>query len=125
MSERSTVRAKLVMAALSVAIAHGLLSFMLFSERDYRNPFLHAAKFGIGLLVIVPIFYSGMFQLYMGWSTAVASVLLLGFCILDFRGTDLLFGMIAVCAGAGASYLLLLDCEVRMKRREILRREWR
>jgi hypothetical protein len=124
MRERSTARAKLMLAVLLVAIAYGLLSFMLFEERDFRNPFLHAAKFGIGLLTIVPIFYSRLFQLYMGWSTAVASVLLLGFCILDFRGTDLLFGMISVCAGAGASYLLLLDREVRMKRKDILRREW-
>lgn len=114
----------MMLAALSLAIAYGLLSFMLFKERDFANPFLHATKFGIGLLVIVPIFYSGMFQLYMGWSTAVASVLLLGFCILDYQGTDLLFGMISVCAGAGASYLLLLDREVKMKRKEILRKEW-
>jgi hypothetical protein len=125
MSDRGNVRAKLGIAALLIAVAYGLLSFMLFMERGFRDPFLYAAKFGIGLLAIVPIFFSGLFQLYMGWSTAVASVLLAGFCILDFRGADLLFGVTSVCAGASASYLLLRDSEVRTKRKEILRREWR
>ena len=114
-----------MLAAALVAIAYGILSFILFEERGFRNPYMHAAKFGIGLIAICLTFYSGMFQLYLGWSAAISSLLLLGFCILDFRGMNLMLGLISVCASAGASYLLLRDVDIRTKRKEILQREWR
>jgi len=122
MSAPPPIRAKLITSALSLSL---VLVISTLREIGAARSSSEAA-FRIGYVVFgtalafLGVFRSPQLQLLWGWSLAVAVPVLIGLCIIAYRGTDLICALVATLAALVGGYLLLADTSVRGYR-EILR----
>jgi len=123
MDDKSCIRVKLVMAALTLVL---VCSFSVL--REFNTTGYGEIALCVGLLVFsafiafAGVFRSSLLQLLWGWSLAVATLALAILCVVVYRGAELVFGLVALFGAVFGSYLLLIDSSVRSFRETLRKR---
>ena len=117
MDTLARVRVKLVTAAVSLSLicAVGMLHAM--AGHGAAGTVLQV----VSLVFAVAIAFFGVFrnaqlQLLWGWGLATAAPFLLALCILEFRGAELIWGLVSALGASLGAYLLIGDRSVRAYR---------
>lgn len=117
------IRAKLIAAALMLVVVSAFATLHDIGARS-----LGEAAFRVGCVVFsVLVAYIGAFgsaQLHLlwGWGLVVSAPALAALCIFVFRGSDFIFGLLAMAAAVAGGYLLLMDASVKRYRADLRRR---
>jgi hypothetical protein len=117
------VRPKLIAAAISLVLLFGFATLYNIETHSTGEVIFRVSCVAFAtLLAFGGVFGNPQLQVLWGWGLAVAAPLLTALCILEFRGTALVWGSLGAVVAIIGGYLLLIDSNVR-DYRESLRRK--
>jgi hypothetical protein len=119
-----SIRAKLIIATLSVLVVFGFGLFVRDGAYSTGEIFFRIACFIFGVvLAIGGIFRNAQFQIFWGYGLAFAAVVLIAaFCIGDIHGSSVLWAAVCIATAPIGAYLLILDADVKIYRENIKRK---
>ncbi|MEQ2007337.1 MAG: hypothetical protein ABMA26_11115 [Limisphaerales bacterium] len=123
MNATLSIRAKLTAATLALVLVCAFTNLhdigtRSSGEAEFR---IVCTSFSV-LLAFSGVYGSAQLQLLWGWCLAMAAPALAALCVFEFRGTDLIFGVLAMAAAVVGGFLLLMDPAVRDYREGLRRR---